>query len=156
MNCVKNIIGVYRTPLVSVSAKCVFTNTTPVGAYRGAGRPEGNYYIERLVDTAAREMDIDAVELRRRNHVAPEMLPYKAPSTMVYDSGDFPAVLGRALAAADWHGFSARRDESARQGRLRGRGTRRHHGFSQRLPHRRGGNRSRNRRNESSEVCHRR
>ena len=122
MNCVKNIIGVYRTPLVSVSAKCVFTNTTPVGAYRGAGRPEGNYYMERLVDTAAREMKIDPVELRRRNHITPEMMPYTAPSTMVYDSGDFSVVLDRALQAADWDGFAARRAESARRGKLRGRG----------------------------------
>ncbi len=122
MNCVKNIIGVYRTPLVSVSAQCMFTNTTPVGAYRGAGRPEGNYYMERMVDTAAREMGIDRLELRRRNHITPEMLPYTAPSTMVYDSGDFPTVLNRALAAADWEGFPARREESARAGKLRGRG----------------------------------
>ena len=80
INTVKNIIGVYRTPLIEVSTKCVFTNTTPVGAYRGAGRPEGNYYMERLIDTAAREMGIDRVELRRRNHIQPEEMPYKAPS----------------------------------------------------------------------------
>jgi carbon-monoxide dehydrogenase large subunit len=69
MNTVKNIIGVYATPLIEVATKCMFTNTTPVGAYRGAGRPEGNYYMERLVETAAREMGIDRVELRRRNHI---------------------------------------------------------------------------------------
>ena len=90
MNTVKNVIGVYRTPLVEVSSRSMFTNTTPVGAYRGAGRPEGNYYMERLVDTAAREMGIDRVELRRRNHIQPDQMPYSAPSTMVYDSGDFP------------------------------------------------------------------
>ena len=97
MNTVKNVIGVYATPLVEVNSRSVFTNTSPVGAYRGAGRPEGNYYMERLVDTAAREMGIDRVELRRRNHIRPEQMPYSAPSTMVYDSGDFPALLeGRA------------------------------------------------------------
>lgn len=71
LNTVKNIIGVYATPLIEVSSKCMFTHTTPVGAYRGAGRPEGNYYMERVVETAAREMDIDRVELRRRNLYAP-------------------------------------------------------------------------------------
>ena len=68
-NAQRNTLGVYRTPLIEVNTKCVFTNTTPVGAYRGAGRPEANYYMERLVDTAAREMGIDRVELRRRNHI---------------------------------------------------------------------------------------
>src|ERR1700674_2909651 len=72
MNTVKNIIGVYATPLIEVSTKCVFTNTTPVGAYRGAGRPEGNYYMERMVETAAREMGISSIELRRRNHIRPQ------------------------------------------------------------------------------------
>ncbi len=122
MNIVKNIIGVYRTPALSVSVKCMFTNTTPVGAYRGAGRPEGNYYMERLIETAAREMGLDPLELRRRNHILPDMMPYKAPSTMEYDSGDFPAVLDRALAAADWDGFARRRAESRARGKLRGRG----------------------------------
>jgi carbon-monoxide dehydrogenase large subunit len=120
MNTVKNIIGVYRTPLVEVSTRCMLTNTTPVGAYRGAGRPEGNYYMERLVDTAAREMGIDRVELRRRNHIQPEMIPYSAPSGMVYDSGDFPAILDEALALADWDGFAARRADARRRGKLRG------------------------------------
>ena len=122
MNIVKNMIGVYRTPLIAASVRCLFTNTSPVGAYRGAGRPEGNYYMERLVDTAAREMRIDPVDLRRRNHITPDMLPYKAPSTMEYDSGDYPAVLERALEAADWDGFAARKTESRRHGRVRGRG----------------------------------
>ncbi|HEX4261293.1 MAG TPA: xanthine dehydrogenase family protein molybdopterin-binding subunit [Acetobacteraceae bacterium] len=119
-NAVKNSIGVYRTPLIEVSTRCVFTNTTPVGPYRGAGRPEGNYYIERLLDTAAREMRIDRVELRRRNHITPEMMPYAAPSGMHYDSGDFPAVLDDALAFAEADGFAARRAESRARGRLRG------------------------------------
>jgi carbon-monoxide dehydrogenase large subunit len=122
MNVIKNMIGVYRTPLICGAVRCLFTNTTPVGAYRGAGRPEGNYYMERLVETAAREMRIDAVELRRRNHITPDLMPYKAPSTMEYDCGDFPTVLDRALEAADWDGYAARRAESRQRGRVRGRG----------------------------------
>ncbi len=122
LNTVKNIIGVYATPLVQVSTKCMFTNTTPVGAYRGAGRPEGNYYMERLVETAAREMGIDRVELRRRNHIQPEHMPYQAPSGMVYDDGAFPAILDRALIAADWDGFPGRRAATEARGKIRGRG----------------------------------
>jgi carbon-monoxide dehydrogenase large subunit len=122
MNTVKNVIGVYRTPLVEVSTRCMFTNTSPVGAYRGAGRPEGNYYMERLVETAAREMGIDRIELRRRNHILPEMIPYKAPSGMEYDSGDFPTLLDRALLENDWDNYAARRAGSAARGRVRGRG----------------------------------
>ena len=122
MNIVKNIIGVYRTPALSVQVKVMLTNTTPVGAYRGAGRPEANYYMERLIETAAREMGLSAIELRRRNHITPDMLPYKAPSTMEYDSGDFPAVLEKALVAADWDGYPARRADSRARGKVRGRG----------------------------------
>jgi carbon-monoxide dehydrogenase large subunit len=121
-NTVKNIIGVYRTPLLEVWSRCVFTNTTPVGPYRGAGRPEGNFYMERLIETAAREMGIDRVEMRRRNHIAPEQIPYTTPSGNPYDSGDFPALLDDALALADWDNFSQRRIESRRRGKLRGRG----------------------------------
>ncbi len=86
-NAVKNLIDVYATPAMEVNSKVVFTNTTPIAAYRGAGRPEANYYMERLIDTAAREMGIDRVELRRRNHIAPNAMPYKAPSGMNYDFG---------------------------------------------------------------------
>ncbi len=121
-NTTKNTIGVYATPLIEVTSTCAFTNTTAVGAYRGAGRPEGNYYMERLIDTAAAEMGIDRVELRRRNHIRPEQMPYTAPSGMIYDSGDFPALLEKALALADWDGFAARKAESRRRGKLRGRG----------------------------------
>jgi len=122
LNIVKNVVSVYRTKLVEVSVTCAFTNTSPVGAYRGAGRPEGNYIMERLIEAAAAETGIDSVELRRRNHIRPEELPYQAPSGMSYDSGDFTAVLDRALAAADWDGFARRREESRARGRLRGRG----------------------------------
>jgi carbon-monoxide dehydrogenase large subunit len=118
----RNIVSVYRTPLLEVSAKCVFTNTTPVGAYRGAGRPEGNYVMERLVETAALEIGMDPIELRRRNYIRPDEMPYKASSGMTYDSGDFTAVLDRALKAGDWDGFAARQQDSQRRGKLRGRG----------------------------------
>jgi len=121
-NAVRNTLGVYKTPLIEVTTKCVFTNTTPVGAYRGAGRPEANYYMERLVDTAAREMGIDQVELRRRNHIPPEAMPYKAPNGTTYDSGEFTDLLNKAVALADWDGFAARKEESRARGKLRGRG----------------------------------
>ena len=122
VNTMKNMVGVYATPLIEAQARCVFTNTTPVGPYRGAGRPEGNLYMERLVDAAAAEMGVDPADLRRRNHIQPDQMPYHAPSGMHYDSGDFPAVLDRALAEADWDGFAPRRAESRRAGKLRGRG----------------------------------
>lgn len=122
MNIVKNCPGVYRTPLVQVDTQCVVTNTTPVSAYRGAGRPEGNYYMERLVDTAAAEMGIDRVELRRRNHIPPSAMPYKTPGTTTYDSGEFTAILDKAIAASDWAGFETRAAESKARGLLRGRG----------------------------------
>ena len=121
-NIVKHVNGTYLTPLIEVNTRCVITNTVPVTAYRGAGRPEGNYYMERLIDTAAREMGIDPVEMRRRNHIKPDQIPYKAPSGSTYDSGNFPAILDRALDLADWKGFEARKAESARRGKIRGRG----------------------------------
>src|SRR6478735_2922269 len=121
-NAVKNLIDVYATPAMEVNSKVVFTNTTPVAAYRGAGRPEANYYMERLIETAAREMGIDRIELRRRNHIAPGQMPYKAPSGMNYDSGEFTAVLDKALLAADWQGFDKRKAESRARNKLRGRG----------------------------------
>ena len=84
VNTMKNMVGVYATPLIEAQARCVFTNTTPVGPYRGAGRPEGNLYMERLVDAAAAEMGIDPADLRRRNHIRPDQMPYRAPSGMHY------------------------------------------------------------------------
>jgi len=121
-NAVRNTLGVYKTPLIEVNTKCVFTTTTPVGAYRGAGRPEANYYMERLVEAAAAEMRIDRVLLRRRNHIPASAMPYKAPNGTTYDSGDFTGLLDQALALADWDGFPAREAESRARGRLRGRG----------------------------------
>ncbi len=122
VNAVKNVIGVYRTPLMEVNTKGVYTNSTPVGAYRGAGRPEGNYYMERLLDTASAEMGIDKLELRRRNHIPVSAMPYKAPSDMNYDSGEFTAVLDQAVTSSDWNGFEQRKAQSRARGKIRGRG----------------------------------
>lgn len=119
-NVVKNSISVYATPLQDISTKAVFTNATPVGPYRGAGRPENNYYVERLLDTAAHEMGIDPIEIRKRNHIRPDQFPYTTPAGTVYDSGDFTALLEKAVANADYHGFETRRQESAKRGLLRG------------------------------------
>jgi len=116
----RNLAAVYRTPLIEVSTKVTFTNTSPVGAYRGAGRPEANYFMERLITTAAREMGIDQVEMRRRNHIRPEEMPYKTASNTTYDSGEFSILLDKALKLADWDGFAARKADSATRGRLRG------------------------------------
>jgi aerobic carbon-monoxide dehydrogenase large subunit len=116
-NCLSSV---YRIPAIQIDVKMVFTNATPLGPYRGAGRPEAIYVIERLIDGAARAMGIDRVELRRRNLIPPAAMPYRAPNGQVYDSGDFEAVLDKALALADWPGFPARRAASERAGRLRG------------------------------------
>ncbi|MGB3271961.1 MAG: xanthine dehydrogenase family protein molybdopterin-binding subunit [Xanthobacteraceae bacterium] len=116
----KNIASVYRTPLIEIDIRCVLTNTSLMGAYRGAGRPEANYFMERLIDLAAAEMNLDRVSLRRRNLIGPHEIPYKAGSGLTYDSGNFPAVLDRALALADYEGFAARKREALARGRLRG------------------------------------
>ena len=121
-NFVKNVQSNYATPLIEVNTKCMMTNTTPVSAYRGAGRPEGNYFMERLIEAAALASGIPAIELRRRNHIPAEAMPYNAASGSAYDGGEFSAVLEKALDAADWNGFDARKAESARRGKLRGRG----------------------------------
>ncbi|GGG22973.1 carbon monoxide dehydrogenase [Caldovatus sediminis] len=121
-NFVKNVQSNYATPLIEVATRCALTNTTPVSAYRGAGRPEGNYFMERLIEVAAKETGRDPIELRRRNHIRPDQLPYAAASGSTYDSGEFSAILEEALRAADWDGFAARRAESRARGRLRGRG----------------------------------
>ncbi|MGA8961512.1 MAG: xanthine dehydrogenase family protein molybdopterin-binding subunit [Pseudolabrys sp.] len=121
-NQVKNITSVYRTPLIEVATKCVFTNTNFVSAYRGAGRPEGNYYVERALDLAASELGIDRVELRKRNMIRKSDLPFKAASEMTYDCGDFLGVLKKALEAADYARFNKRKRESKKSGLLRGLG----------------------------------
>jgi carbon-monoxide dehydrogenase large subunit len=112
----------YRVPAIDYRIKGVLTNTMATGAYRGAGRPEGNYLIERLIEKAAREIGVDSVELRRRNLLQPEELPYKTRVGETYDSGEFGRMLKGALAAADWEGFEKRRDEAKKRGMLRGRG----------------------------------
>ncbi len=119
-NQVKNIASIYRTPMIEVATKCVFTNTTFVSAYRGAGRPEGNYYVERALDVAASELGIDRIDLRKRNMIRKSDLPFKAASDMTYDCGDFLGVLKQALEAADYAGFKKRKRESKKRGLLRG------------------------------------
>jgi len=119
-NQVKNIASVYRTPLIEVDVKCVFTNTVFVSAYRGAGRPEGNYYVERTLDLAAAELGIDRIELRRRNMIRKSDLPFKAASDVTYDVGDFQGVLKQALEMADYKGLKKRKRESKKRGVLRG------------------------------------
>jgi aerobic carbon-monoxide dehydrogenase large subunit len=121
-NQVKNIASIYRTPLIEVATKCVFTNTNFVSAYRGAGRPEGNYYVERALDLAASELGIDRIDLRKRNMIRKSDLPFKAASDMTYDCGDFLGVLKEALEAADYSGFKKRKRESRKRGLLRGLG----------------------------------
>src|SRR5918996_3409816 len=118
----KNLPSVYRTPCMAISTRCVFTNTTPTGPYRGAGRPEANYYMERLVDAASRETGRDPAALRRQNLIPADAMPYAAVSGLEYDSGDFAAVLDAGLDKADWTGFADRRKGSQARGLLRGRG----------------------------------
>ncbi|MEN8195505.1 MAG: xanthine dehydrogenase family protein molybdopterin-binding subunit [Pseudomonadota bacterium] len=120
-NIMKNVASLYKTPAIAVTCRCVFTNTVTIAPYRGAGRPEGNYIMERLVDAAARETGRDSLELRRCNLIPAEAIPFKAASGMEYDSGNFPAILAEATAGADWDGYEARRAESAASGLLRGR-----------------------------------
>jgi len=114
--------SIYDIQTIHLKLTAVLTNNTPTGAYRGAGRPEAIYIIERLLDAAAREMGIDGAELRRRNMIRPEQMPYKNPMAQVYDCGQFEQVLDQGLALADWQGFEARRAESKARGKLRGRG----------------------------------
>ncbi len=114
------LAGVYGFQAVYANVIGVFTHTVPVDAYRGAGRPEANYLVERLIDTAARELGRDPAELRRQNFVPPEAMPYKTPVGKLYDSGDFGRVLDTALASFDWKGFPARKAAAAKQGRRRG------------------------------------
>jgi carbon-monoxide dehydrogenase large subunit len=125
----RNIPNVYVVPAMLVASKATFTHTTPLGPYRGAGRPEASYVIERLMDEAARELNMDPVELRRRNYIPPSAMPYNttagwtvgAAAGWTYDSGDFAKLTDRALELADWNGFSERKRKTEAQGRLRGR-----------------------------------
>jgi carbon-monoxide dehydrogenase large subunit len=114
------VCGVYTTPAAHVAISGMLTNTHCTSPYRGAGRPEASYMIERLIDIAADEMKIDPAELRRRNTIPPQAMPYKTPLTFTYDSGRFEENMDRALKLADWQGFEARRKEAAARGKLRG------------------------------------
>ncbi|MFN3371689.1 MAG: xanthine dehydrogenase family protein molybdopterin-binding subunit, partial [Sphingomonadaceae bacterium] len=114
--------GVYRIPAIHNAVHGVVTNTAPVDAYRGAGRPESAYIMERLIEAAARDLGMGVDEIRRRNLLRPDELPHANGLGLTFDVGDFPAVLERALANADWAGFPARRAEAARRGRRYGRG----------------------------------
>ncbi|WP_322516703.1 xanthine dehydrogenase family protein molybdopterin-binding subunit [Rhodopseudomonas palustris] len=120
LNTGKNIGSVYRTPLLAVDIKCVVTNVTLMGAYRGAGRPEANYFLERLIDRAADEIGIDRLALRKRNFVKPSQLPFTACSGVTYDSGDFGGVFAQALELSDYAGFAKRKRDSRKSGKLRG------------------------------------
>ncbi len=116
----KVLPGVYDVKCLSYGVKAVFTNTVPVDAYRGAGRPESIYCIERLMDLAAAELGVDRIELRRKNFIRPEQMPFKTAAGEVYDSGEFERVMDAALERAEWTSFPARRAEAAARGRLRG------------------------------------
>jgi carbon-monoxide dehydrogenase large subunit len=112
--------GLYHIPAMHAAMKGVFTNTTPTDAYRGAGRPEAAYLLERLVDKAAADMDLAPAEIRRRNFIRPDQLPYTTHTGRMYDTGEFAAHMDKALAEADWDGFEARAAASAARGRYRG------------------------------------
>ncbi|HXM85263.1 MAG TPA: molybdopterin cofactor-binding domain-containing protein, partial [Stellaceae bacterium] len=114
------LAGTYTTPAIYAEVKAAFTNTVPVDAYRGAGRPEASYVLERIIDRAARELKIDPAELRRRNFIPKNAYPYQTPVALAYDSGDYFTTLDMALKAADYAGFEKRRDEAKKRGKLRG------------------------------------
>ena len=125
----RNIPNVYVVPAMLVASKATFTHTTPLGPYRGAGRPEASYVMERLMDEAARKLDLDPVELRRRNFIPPSAMPYNttagwtvgAAAGWTYDSGDFARLTERCIEISDWNGFPQRKRETEARGRLRGR-----------------------------------
>ncbi|HYC16227.1 MAG TPA: xanthine dehydrogenase family protein molybdopterin-binding subunit [Pseudolabrys sp.] len=112
--------GPYDIPAAHIRLRAAYTNTVPVDAYRGAGRPEASYLIERVVDAAAHDLNLEPDAIRRRNLIKLKALPYKTPTGKVYDSGDFAGTLARAQELADWDGFGKRAKESKRAGRLRG------------------------------------
>lgn len=122
INIMRLATGVYAIPAAHLRLRAAFANCTPVNAYRGVGRAEAIYAIERLIRAAARVTGIDALELRRRNFVTPAAMPYKSAVGSLYDSGEFDAVMKKAMEAADWNGFPARKAEAVRRGALYGRG----------------------------------
>lgn len=114
------LAGQYKTPNIYVEVDSVFTNTAPVDAYRGAGRPEATFLVERIVELAAKELGVDPAELRRKNMVQPEDFPYQTPVALEYDTGDYEASLNKALEMADYAGFANRKADSETNGKLRG------------------------------------
>ena len=114
------LAGTYTTPAIYVEVSAVFTNTTSIGPYRGSGRPEASYIVERLIDNAAREIKIDRAELRRRNTVPASAMPFKTGLVYTLDCGEFGENLDRALTMADYVGFEHRREEARGRGWLRG------------------------------------
>src|SRR5882724_47762 len=114
------LAGVYATPAIYAEVRAVFTNTVPVDAYRGAGRPEATYLLERIVDKAARELKMDRVEIRRKNMIPANAFPYQTPVALQYDSGDYQSTLKMALEGSDFAGFEKRRADAKAKGKLRG------------------------------------
>jgi carbon-monoxide dehydrogenase large subunit len=114
------LAGNYRTPLIYTNVKAVFTNTVPVDAYRGAGRPEATFQLERTIDKAARELGVSPFELRRQNFIKPDQFPYQTPVAVAYDSGNYHATLDKLLEISDFAGFEARAAASKAKGKLRG------------------------------------
>jgi carbon-monoxide dehydrogenase large subunit len=114
------LAGTYKTPAIYAEVKGMFTNTVPVDAYRGAGRPEASYLLERLVDRCASIAGLDPIEIRRRNFIKPEDFPYQTPVALEYDTGDYDATVDKALELADYDGFDERKNASAEMGKLRG------------------------------------
>ncbi|HSF07468.1 MAG TPA: xanthine dehydrogenase family protein molybdopterin-binding subunit, partial [Methylomirabilota bacterium] len=119
---VQLVPSAYAVPTVFLTTQAIFTHTSPTAPYRGAGRPEAVYLTERLLERAAQVAGIDTVEIRRRNFIGPEAMPYRIPTGLTYDSGEFARVMDHCLDLADWKGFEVRRAASARHGKLRGRG----------------------------------
>lgn len=119
-NVARCLPGMYRIPKIDFSSRCVFTNAAPIGPYRGAGRPEANYALDRVVEEAARITGIDTMQLRRKNLIPPSAMPYKTAVATTYDSGDFPALYTKALELSDYTGFNKRKRESAKRKKLRG------------------------------------
>ena len=120
VNNMGGLAGVYTIPAFDVTISGVFSNTLPTSPYRGAGRPEASYCIERIIDIAARDMGIDKVELRRRNMIPASAMPYRTALVYTYDSGEFETVMNKCLESSDWKGFEARRREAQARGKLRG------------------------------------
>ena len=119
-NVARCLPGMYRIPKIDFSSRCVFTNAAPIGPYRGAGRPEANYALDRVVEEAARVTGIDTMQLRRKNLIPPSSMPYKTAVATTYDSGDFPAIYAKALEMSDYKNFNKRKRESAKRKKLRG------------------------------------